>query len=138
MTCYLIPGTLGVVLSIIWLCTIYETPEQHPRLSEKERRVYEEEGANMQKASAVKVSDLWIHAKWVFLFECFMLCACSFILKGKEHSVEGYIYVTSCLGITAGQCNKVLGFCHNGYGDTPMFCWRLCAQCCDGNLLVLD
>lgn len=57
-----------------------------------------------------------------FLFECFMLCACSFILKGKEHSVEGYIYVTSCLGITAGQCNKVLGFCHNGYGDTPIFC----------------
>lgn len=58
MICHLISGTLGVVLSIVWLCTIYDTPEQHPNLSEKERRVYEDEGANVQKASAIMVSDL--------------------------------------------------------------------------------
>lgn len=49
---------MAVVLSIVWLCTIYDTPEQYPYLSEKERRVYEDEGSNMQKASAVMVSDL--------------------------------------------------------------------------------
>lgn len=64
-TCYiswnaglLIYGSMAVVLSIVWLCTIYDTPEQYPYLSEKERRVYEDEGSNMQKASAVMARSI--------------------------------------------------------------------------------
>lgn len=41
-------GGLGVIWSLIWLCCIYDTPSDHPGLSNKERSLYDREGANVK------------------------------------------------------------------------------------------
>ncbi|XP_062589025.1 vesicular glutamate transporter 3-like [Saccostrea cucullata] len=49
---FLIYGSLGIVWSLFWLCTIYDSPTLHPSLEEKESRIFEEEGSHVQIASA--------------------------------------------------------------------------------------
>ena len=50
-----ITGILGILLSFVWLYAIYDSPDQHPALSEKERMIFQEEGSNVQLASAALV-----------------------------------------------------------------------------------
>ncbi|XP_061168784.1 vesicular glutamate transporter 3-like [Saccostrea echinata] len=64
-TCYVswnaglfIYGGLGIMWSLFWLCTIYDSPTLHPSLDEKENRIFEEEGSHVQVASAAVAKNI--------------------------------------------------------------------------------
>nr|XP_022330393.1 vesicular glutamate transporter 3-like [Crassostrea virginica]XP_022330394.1 vesicular glutamate transporter 3-like [Crassostrea virginica] len=64
-TCYVswnfglfVYGILGILLSFVWLYAIYDSPDQHPDLSEKERMIFQEEGSNVQLASAALAKNI--------------------------------------------------------------------------------
>ncbi|XP_048732816.2 vesicular glutamate transporter 3-like [Ostrea edulis] len=59
-TCYvswnaglLLYGCLGIVMSLVWICTVYDSPSQHPSLSKEESLIFQKEGSNIRMASAV-------------------------------------------------------------------------------------
>ena len=57
------PGALGICLSLIWFCTVYDSPQLHPNLNEKERKTFTDDGSNFLIASASVVkqtpSSVW-------------------------------------------------------------------------------
>lgn len=118
-----ITGILGILLSFVWLYAIYDSPDQHPALSEKERMIFQEEGSNVQLASAALVR-IYNTLRLTTKIDCQTFNRC-FLFKGKEHTMEKYSDVTSGLGITTCQFHAVLGICHDGNGDTSVFCRRL-------------
>ena len=44
-------GGLGVVWSVLWVCTIYDTPALHPSLHPSEADLFTREGANVGRGS---------------------------------------------------------------------------------------
>lgn len=48
-------GCLGIVMSLVWICTVYDSPSQHPSLSKEESLIFQKEGSNIRMASAVVV-----------------------------------------------------------------------------------
>ncbi|XP_062589039.1 vesicular glutamate transporter 3-like isoform X1 [Saccostrea cucullata] len=64
-TCYVswhaglfIYGGSGILWSLVWFCTVYDSPMMHPTLSEKERRIFTEEGSNVTIASAYVAKNI--------------------------------------------------------------------------------
>lgn len=50
-----ITGIMGILLSFVWLYAVYDSPDQHPALSVNERMLFQEDGSNVQIASAALV-----------------------------------------------------------------------------------
>ncbi|XP_048732820.2 vesicular glutamate transporter 3-like [Ostrea edulis] len=58
-TCYIswhagliIYGSLAVLWSVVWICMVYDSPNVHPSLCEKERIIFEKDGSNILLSSA--------------------------------------------------------------------------------------
>ncbi|XP_062589041.1 vesicular glutamate transporter 3-like isoform X2 [Saccostrea cucullata] len=51
-------GGSGILWSLVWFCTVYDSPMMHPTLSEKERRIFTEEGSNVTIASAYVAKNI--------------------------------------------------------------------------------
>lgn len=125
----MITGILGIILSLVWFAVVYDSPEKNPHLSEKEQTIFEREGSKIKIASADVVSftrwndQLKRVRSFVSIHFFHDICPPIFY-TGQKYTMEEYIDVTSCVGITSSQCNKVLGFCYYGDGDTSVFCWR--------------
>ncbi|XP_062589028.1 vesicular glutamate transporter 3-like isoform X2 [Saccostrea cucullata] len=58
---FLIYGSFSIILSLFWLCTIYDSPTLHPSMDEKEKDIFEKDGSHVKIASAAVARNIpWI------------------------------------------------------------------------------
>ncbi|CAG9773623.1 unnamed protein product [Ceutorhynchus assimilis] len=97
---FYVTGVVGLFWSILWFCIIYDSPAQHPRISEEERREIETKIADGEGGKKTKPS----YVPWKQIFTSLPVWA---IIITHGCSVFGYFTVVNQLPTYMKQ---VLGF----------------------------
>nr|XP_039268420.1 sialin-like [Styela clava] len=87
---FYVTGSIGCVWSLLWLILIYDSPSEHPRISEKEKNFIQNALGHNRDGKAKRERSRPV--PWKSIFESFRIWVAFFVLFGSD--VILFVFVT--------------------------------------------